>query len=48
MEFIELHDIDKYTEYLQETENTICGKHIISILLHVNNIFITLKCIQKS
>jgi predicted class III extradiol MEMO1 family dioxygenase len=35
MEHIELHDIEKFTDYLKETENNICGKHVISILLHV-------------
>lgn len=37
MELIELHDLDKFTDYLRETENNICGKHCLSILLHVYN-----------
>jgi predicted class III extradiol MEMO1 family dioxygenase len=35
MEHIELHDIEKFQDYLKETENNICGKHVISILLNV-------------
>ncbi|CAD8209619.1 unnamed protein product [Paramecium pentaurelia] len=34
MEHIELHDLDKFNDYLREYENNICGKHCIAILLH--------------
>jgi len=27
------HDVDAFTEYLKGTENTICGRHPISVLL---------------
>lgn len=36
MEHIELHDLERFNDYLREYENNICGKHCISILLHVN------------
>ncbi|XP_051208002.1 uncharacterized protein [Lolium perenne] len=35
MEIIETGDPDAFKQYLQEYENTICGRHPISVLLHM-------------
>ncbi|GBG93126.1 hypothetical protein CBR_g59364 [Chara braunii] len=35
MDLIEIGDPEAFTEYLQESENTICGRHPIGILLHI-------------
>ncbi|KRX05425.1 hypothetical protein PPERSA_05534 [Pseudocohnilembus persalinus] len=35
MEFIEKQDSKKFNEYLQDTDNTICGRHPIGILLQI-------------
>lgn len=47
MEHIELHDLDKFNDYLREYENNICGKHCLAILLHVY-LFNIFKCIASS
>jgi predicted class III extradiol MEMO1 family dioxygenase len=39
MEIIETGDPDAFKQYLQEYENTICGRHPISVLLHVSGSF---------
>ena len=36
MEIIETGDPDAFKQYLEEYENTICGRHPISVLLHVS------------
>lgn len=36
MEIIETGDPDSFKGYLQEYENTICGRHPISVFLHVS------------
>lgn len=36
MDIIETGDPVAFKEYLQEYENTICGRHPISVFLHVN------------
>jgi len=33
MDHIERNDWDEWTRYLEQTNNTICGRHAISILL---------------
>ena len=38
MEHLELHDIEKFNEYLKETANNIDGKHCLNILLHCINL----------
>lgn len=48
MEHIELHDLDKFNDYLREYENNICGKHCLAILLHVYIIYNIYKCIASS
>lgn len=35
MEIIETGDPDEFKQYLLNTENTICGRHPISVFLHV-------------
>lgn len=35
MDIIETGDPDAFKEYLSETDNTICGRHPISVFLHV-------------
>ncbi|EAR99554.4 AmmeMemoRadiSam system protein B (macronuclear) [Tetrahymena thermophila SB210] len=35
MELIENHDCEKFNKYLEQTENTICGRHPIGVLLQV-------------
>lgn len=35
MDIIELGDPDEFKKYLLETDNTICGRHPISVFLHV-------------
>lgn len=35
MEIIETGDPDKFKQYLLETDNTICGRHPISVFLHM-------------
>jgi len=35
MKFIEDHDPAGFGDYLDETENTICGRHPISVLLNI-------------
>lgn len=35
MEIIETGDADAFKEYLTKYENTICGRHPISVFLHV-------------
>lgn len=35
MEIIETGDPDAFKRYLLETDNTICGRHPISVFLHV-------------
>ena len=37
MEIIETGDPDAFKAYLREYENTICGRHPISVFLHVND-----------
>lgn len=37
MEIIETGDPDAFKQYLQEYENTICGRHPISVFLHVSD-----------
>lgn len=39
MELIEKHDSKGFQKYLDETDNTICGRNPILILLNVNKIF---------
>ncbi|EAS01287.2 AmmeMemoRadiSam system protein B (macronuclear) [Tetrahymena thermophila SB210] len=34
MEHIEMNDIDAFQQYIRETENNICGRHAISILMN--------------
>lgn len=48
MEHIELHDLDKFNDYLREYENNICGKHCLAILLHVhtNTIYSVLQVVK--
>lgn len=36
MDIIESGDPDAFKQYLLETDNTICGRHPISVFLHVN------------
>lgn len=36
MDIIETGDPDNFKKYLLETENTICGRHPISVFLHVS------------
>lgn len=36
MDIIETGDPDAFKQYLLETDNTICGRHPISVFLHVN------------
>lgn len=36
MEIIETGDPDEFKRYLLETDNTICGRHPISVFLHVS------------
>lgn len=36
MEIIETGDPDEFKKYLLETDNTICGRHPISVFLHVS------------
>lgn len=50
MELIEKHDFQGYHKYLEETENTICGRHPIGVYLSalksyqsLNNLGDTLK-----
>jgi predicted class III extradiol MEMO1 family dioxygenase len=40
MEIIETGDPVAFKEYLQEYENTICGRHPISVFLHVNGFLV--------
>lgn len=40
MEIIETGDPDEFKQYLLETDNTICGRHPISVFLHVSEPFI--------
>lgn len=35
MDIIETGDPDAFKKYLSETDNTICGRHPISVFLHV-------------
>lgn len=35
MKFIESHDANGFTQYINETKNTICGRNPISILLRI-------------
>lgn len=35
MEIIETGDPEAFKQYLLETDNTICGRHPISVFLHV-------------
>lgn len=37
MEIIETGDPDAFKQYLQEYENTICGRHPISVFLYVSD-----------
>ena len=43
MEIIETGDPDAFKQYLQEYENTICGRHPISVLLHVSDYFLMIQ-----
>lgn len=36
MDIIETGDPDSFKHYLSEFENTICGRHPISVFLHVS------------
>lgn len=36
MDIIETGDADAFKEYLSEYDNTICGRHPISVFLHVS------------
>lgn len=36
MDIIETGDPDAFKQYLLETDNTICGRHPISVFLHVS------------
>lgn len=36
MEIIETGDADAFKQYLLDTDNTICGRHPISVFLHVS------------
>lgn len=36
MDIIETGDAESFKKYLLETENTICGRHPISVFLHVS------------
>ncbi|KAF4321177.1 hypothetical protein BBO99_00005124 [Phytophthora kernoviae] len=47
MGFIERLDADGFTRYLDETNNTICGRHPISLLLHSILASNKLKCTLK-
>lgn len=38
MDIIETGDADSFKQYLQQYENTICGRHPISVFLHVSHI----------
>jgi MEMO1 family protein len=42
MEIIETGDADSFKRYLQQYENTICGRHPISIFLHVTSLSLSL------
>lgn len=35
MDIIETGEPDAFKQYLQETDNTICGRHPIAVFLHV-------------
>lgn len=37
MDVIETGDPDAFKQYLQEYDNTICGRHPISVFLHVSS-----------
>lgn len=37
MDIIETGDPDAFKQYLSEYENTICGRHPISVFLHVSD-----------
>lgn len=39
MDIIETGDPDAFKKYQQEFDNTICGRHPISIFLHVSSFF---------
>lgn len=39
MDIIETGDPDSFKQYLSETDNTICGRHPISVFLHVIVVF---------
>lgn len=38
MDIIETGDADAFKKYLKEYDNTICGRHPISVFLHVHTI----------
>lgn len=38
MDIIETGDPDAFKQYLLETDNTICGRHPISVFLHVSTL----------
>lgn len=40
MDIIETGDADAFKQYLLEYENTICGRHPISVFLHVSLIYL--------
>lgn len=40
MDIIETGDAEVFTQYLQQFENTICGRHPISVFLHVCTILL--------
>jgi predicted class III extradiol MEMO1 family dioxygenase len=42
MEIIEVGSTDAFSQYMQEYKNTICGRHPISVFLHVRNILVTM------
>ncbi|KAL8501753.1 hypothetical protein ACS0TY_021028 [Phlomoides rotata] len=44
MDIIETGDPDAFKQYLSETDNTICGRHPISVFLHVKIFTILLFC----
>lgn len=50
MDIIETGDPDAFKQYLSEYENTICGRHPISVFLHVSTpqiLWKVTKCLMK-
>lgn len=43
MDIIETGDPDSFKKYLLEYDNTICGRHPISVFLHVSSLHISIQ-----